>query len=111
MPDYWNRVVVLMGTAKRIAFGDEFYQGRIVINQTGPPSWTYFGDFSTNPLFQETNNAAIDICSTRVSGSSTRDSSLDGNYDMMNFIWFRGEVGNPWTGGSGKSIYFRIALF
>ena len=102
MQDYWNRVVVELGSVKPTGFSNGFYQGRIILNQTEPTDYTYFGDFSTNPLFQEMSNAAIDICSTRVSGSTTRDSSLDGNYDMMNFAWFRGEFGNPWTGGSGK---------
>lgn len=107
MLDYWNKVIVSMGITEPTALSNGFYQGRIIINATGP-NWTYFGDFPTKPLFQQMSNAAIDICSTRVSGSSTRDSSLDGNYDMMNFVWFRGEFGNPWSGGSGKYKYFQI---
>ena len=108
--DYWNRVVVALGNVKPTGFTNGFYAARIFINQTGPENWKFFGDFSTKPLFQEMSNAAIDICSTRVSGSTTRNSSLDGNYDMMNFEWFRGEFGNPWKDDSGKLKHFQIAL-
>ena len=79
---------------------DGFYEARVWIGRSSP-DWAYFGHFTARPLFQNKDNAAIDICSTQVSGSSTRDSSLDGNYDMM-IQWFRGEFGNPWTDSSGN---------
>lgn len=106
MLDHWNRVVVALGTAVPTSLGNPgFYEGRIFVGSNSEDH-IYFGDFSSKPLFQDTANATIDICSTRVSGSSMRNSSVDGNYDMMNFAWFRGEFGDPWIDVSGKFEFF-----
>ena len=87
------------------SFGFGFYQARIFVN-TSSPNYVYFGDLITSPLLQDISNAAVDICSTRVSGSSLRDSQMDGNYDMMNFAWFRGAFGNVWISTTGNNLNF-----
>ena len=63
-----------------------------------------FGDFSAgNNLFADINNAAVDICSTRENGLSTRNSAKDGNYDVLNFLWYKGaEI--LYVNSSGKKI-------
>ncbi len=72
------------------SFGSGFYSGRIFVSYS-IPNRTYFGDFSTAPLLEDPNELTIDICSTMISESSTRNSSIDGNYDMMNFMWYYGD--------------------
>lgn len=58
------------------------------------PTRSYFGDFATGKyLFSDPNNIALDLCSTKVSGTSTRDSAKDGYYDIMNVLWFKGSDG------------------
>jgi hypothetical protein len=89
--DQWNRVVVELQLSNPDSFGSAFYSGRIFVNRTSIPPRTYFGNFQTALLLQDTNELTVDICSTMVSGSSTRNSSIDGNYDMMNFMWYKGD--------------------
>ena len=74
--------------------------GRISVNQTIPPR-TYFGDSLSAPLSYKLFDQIIDLCSTKQSESSTRNSSIDGNYDMANFIWHEGDEG-PFQNTSGK---------
>ncbi len=102
--DQWNRVVVELQLSSPYSFGSAFYSGRIFVNDTSIPSRTYFGDYPTAPLLEDTNELTVDICSTMISGSSTRNSSIDGNYDMMNFMWYYGD-GSLYQNSSGD-IYF-----
>lgn len=90
--DQWNRVVVELQRAKSKSDEPEntFYFGRVFINQQ-IPTQIAFGDTTTSPLFQDKGSGTIDICSTKESGTSIRNSSVDGNYDMMNLLWFQGE--------------------
>ena len=72
------------------------------MNQT-IPSRTYFGDAATAIINDDSSNQAIDLCSTKQSGSSIRNSSIDGNYDMANFMWREGDEG-PFRNASGKIL-------
>ena len=76
-----------------------FYSGRIFVNQS-IPTRTYFGSNSA-PLNQDPEHHAIDLCSSRQTGSPARNSSIDGNYDMANFIWFEGD-GTLFQNSSGN---------
>ena len=88
--DAWNLVIFEIVQAQPASFGTGYCSVRIWIN--GVVSTTgYFGDFSSGiTLFADINNAAIDICSTRNSGLSTRNSAKDGYYDVLNFLWYKG---------------------
>ncbi len=87
------------------SFGDGFFSGRIFVNQA-IPSRTYFGEIGVNPLLEDTIDMTIDICTTMVSGSSNLNSSLDGNYDMMNFVWYDGDE-SLFQNSSGNDYLFR----
>lgn len=102
--DTWNRVVVDINRAILIPGQNGFYIGRIFINRSNPTR-TYFGDFLAAPLLLDTSNVAVDICSTRVSGSLTPNSTVDGNYNMMNFMWLPGIHGNLHLNGSGNRLF------
>ena len=55
-------------------------------------SRTYFADFGSGEyLFNDVGNVEIMFCSRRVEGTS--DLLFYGNYDLMNFIWFKGSEG------------------
>jgi hypothetical protein len=97
--DHWNRVVVELQLSNPNSFGGAFYSGRIFVNHTSIPSRTYFGS-SAAPLLDDHTELTVDICSTMISGSSTRNSSVDGNYDMMNFMWYKGD-GSLYQNSSG----------
>ncbi len=88
--DQRNRVVVELQVSNPGALSNGFYSGRIFVNQS-IPSRTYFGNYPEHVLFGDANNKTIDICSTMISGSSTLNSSIDGNYDMINFAWYDGD--------------------
>ncbi len=94
-----------MEVANPSNFGDGFFSGRIFINQT-IPSRSYFGEIGVAPLLEDTTDMTIDICTTMVSGSSTLNSSLDGNYDMMNFVWYDGDE-SLFQNFSGNDYLFR----
>ena len=51
----------------------------------------YFGDFTTGHLFSDMNTNQIQLCSTTSSGTDSIEN--EGNYDMLNFIWFKGSEG------------------
>ncbi len=102
--DQWNRVVVELQLSNPDSFGSAFYSGRIFVNRNSIPSRTYFGDYPTRLLIEYTNELTVDIWSTMISGSSTRNSSIDGNYDMMNFMWYKGDE-SLFQNSSGD-IYF-----
>ena len=71
------------------AFPVGYYSARIWVNEVGMDR-VYFGDFGTH-LFYDLNTDQIHLCSTTDSGA---DSIVDeGNYDMLNFIWFKGSEG------------------
>ncbi len=61
---------------------------------------------NTSPLLQDTTDMTIDICTTMVSGGSTLNSNLDGNYDMMNFVWYDGDE-SLFQNVSGNDYLFR----
>ena len=52
--------------------------------------------------FADMNNAVIELCSQKVSGSATvRDSTKDSYADVLNLMWFKGAEG-LYTNNSGK---------
>ena len=87
--DAWNRVIVEIIPAHPYAFVTGYYSGRIWINGVGMDR-VYFGDFS-NHLFYDINTDQIHLCSTTDPGA---DSIIqEANFDMLNFIWFKGSEG------------------
>ena len=87
--DAWNRVIVEIVPAQPYAFTSGYYSARIWINGA-VTNRVYFGNFGTH-LFYVPTTDQIHLCSTTVPGS---DSIMyEGNYDMMNFIWFKGSEG------------------
>ena len=88
--DTWNLVIFEIVQAQPASLGTGHCSVRIWINGAVSSTGT-FGDFSSGiTLFADINNAAIDICSTRNNGLSTRNSAKDGNYDVLNFLWYKG---------------------
>ena len=71
-----------------------FCSGRVWINGVSS-SRVFFCDTPSNYyLFADTSNAAIELCSRKVTGSpDTRDSTRDSNSDIVNFMWFKGFEG------------------
>ena len=113
--DTWNLVIFEIVQAQPASLGTGHCSVRIWIN--GAVSSTgNFGDFSAGiALFADINNAAIDICSTRNNGLSTRNSAKDGNYDVLNFLWYKGTetlfVNALGTKNSGLFLTYYIFLF
>ena len=60
---------------------------RIVLTDPGFPSNTV--------LFWGVSNMVLDLCSQMVSGTvpSVRQTTKDGNYDILNFLMFTGTIG------------------
>ena len=55
-------------------------------------SRTYFADFGSGKyLVSDMDNVEITLCSRRVEGTS--NIIFYGNYDVMNFMWFKGSEG------------------
>ena len=75
--------------AQPYAFMSGYYSARIWINGA-VTNREYFGDFGTH-LFYVPSTDQIHLCSTTASGSDTI--AIEGNYDMLNFIWFKGSEG------------------
>ena len=72
-------------------FGVGYCSGRIWINGVDM-SRAYFSDFSLGQsLFSDMDNVEIMLCSRRNELGS--DLVYSGNYDAMNFIWFKGSEG------------------
>ena len=82
-------MIVEIVQAQPFAFTTGYYSGRIWINGVSM-NRVYFGDFS-GPLFYVPNTDQLHLCSTTVSGTNLIDNA--GNYDMLNFIWFKGSEG------------------
>ena len=56
-------------------------------------SRTYFAAFSAGKyLFTDMDNVEIMLCSRRQEGDSS-NILYYGNYDLMNFMWFKGSEG------------------
>ena len=76
--------------AQPYAFATGYYSARIWVNGVGM-NRVYFGTFTAGNLFYDNNADQITLCSTTV--PSTNDIVDEGNYDMLNFIWFKGSEG------------------
>ena len=64
---------------------------RIWINGVPSPR-AYFADFATGLyLFHDRDNVEINLCARRRPGQT--NPVYTGNYDLMNFIWFKGSEG------------------
>ena len=83
-------MIVEIVQAHPYAFTTGYYSGRIWVNGTGM-NRAYFGDFTTGHLFYDMNTDQLQLCSQTLSG--TNNITAEGNYDMMNFIWFKGSEG------------------
>ena len=82
-----------------------YYSGRIWVNGVGM-SREYFGDFTTGHLFYEANTDQLHLCSTTY---PENDMWMPGNYDMLNFIWYKGSEG-LYVPTGGKFCLFYILL-
>ena len=82
-------MVVEIVQAHPYAFATGYYSARIWINGVGM-NRKYFGDFSRH-LFYVPTTDQITLCSKITPG--TNDIAAPGNYDMLNFIWFKGSEG------------------
>ena len=55
---------------------------------------TYFADFGSGEyLSNDMGNVEIMLCSRRVGGTSSIILAEEGNYDVLNFMWFKGSEG------------------
>ena len=107
--DAWNRVIMEIVQAHPYAFTTGYYSGRIWINGVDM-NRVYFGDFTTGHLFSDMNTGQITLCSTTSDG--TNSMGTGGNYDLLNFMWFKGSEGLyvP-TGGKLWLIWYLILNF
>ena len=70
-------------------FTPDYYSARAWVNGVGM-NRVYFGNFDRH-LFYYRNTDQIHLCSTTdASGSGI---VIEGKYDMLNFIWFKGSEG------------------
>ena len=83
-------MIVELVQAHPYAFPTGYYSGRIWVNGVGM-NRVYFGDFTTGHLFYEANTDQMLLCSMTVPGTNYIET--EGNYDMLNFIWFKGSEG------------------
>ena len=84
-------MIVEVVQAQPSEFAVGYCSGRIWINGVDM-SRTYFSDFSSGKyLFSDMNNVELMLCSRRVEWSNTLYGR--GNYDLMNFMWFKGSEG------------------
>ena len=88
-------------------FSPGYYSIRIWINGA-VTNRVYFGNFVTH-LFYVLTTDQIHLCSTTAAGASGMVN--DGNYDMLNFIWFKGSEGLyvP-TGGKFCLSYINVLI-
>ena len=102
--DAWNRVIVEIVQARPYAFATGYYSARIWVNGVGM-NRVYFGNFDTH-LFYDLDTDQIMLCSETATG--TPNIVNEGNYDMLNFIWFQGSEGlyEPTGGKFCKSCSF-----
>ena len=75
---------------------------------SGSPAREYFtdsaGTASPPVLFIGVNNMVLDFCS-QIKDSitpTTRETAKDGNFDILNFLWFAGP-GGVYDNSTGKS--------
>ena len=105
--DAWNRVIVEVVQAQPSEFEVGYCSGRIWINGVNS-SRIYFGNFTQGIyLFDDMNNVEITLCSRKLEGSDT-DLLNFGEYDLMNFVWFKGSEG-LYIPSNGK-FYFMYGL-
>ena len=66
------------------------YSGRVWVNGAGMVR-DYFGYFNDHlyHLFSDWNTDQITLCSTTDPGTDNMEAT-GSNYDMMNFVWFKG---------------------
>ena len=94
----WNRLIIEYTQAAPLSFAGSYYSLRIFIGSSYT-SRIYFTDSAgTNPspeLFFGVNNMVLDICSRVIDGTTptTRETTKDGNFDILNFLWFAGPNG------------------
>ena len=93
--DTWNRLIIECTQAQRTTLEGAYYSLRIFVG-TNEMTRTYFADPGTplnGVLFWGVSSMVIDLCSQMVSGTTTRETTKDGNYDILNFLVFSGAGG------------------
>ena len=84
-------MIVEVVQAQPSEFAVGYCSGRLWINGV-PSTRTYFADFDTGLyLFWDMNNVEVNLCARRDHGSTTP--VYTGNFDLKNFIWFKGSEG------------------
>ena len=84
-------MIVEVVQAQPSEFGVGYCSGRIWINGV-LSTHTYLTDFSGGfYLFHDRNNVEVNFCARRDQGGN--NPVYTGNFDLMNFIWFKGSEG------------------
>ena len=79
-----------MVQAQPSEFGVGYCSSRIWLNGV-PSDRNYFANFGLGRyLFWDMNNVEINLCAKR---NNVGEPVYPGNYDLMNFIWFKGSEG------------------
>ena len=66
---------------------------RIFVGTSASSRYYFIEPSSTTVLFPGVNNMILDLCSQMVDGTTTRETTKDGNYDILNFLMFTGGGG------------------
>jgi len=95
--DAWNRLIIECTQAQPTDLAGAYYSLRIFVG-TSNTSRIYFEDPglpSNTVLFWGVNDMILDLCSQVVNATvpSVRQTTKDGNYDILNFLMFSGPNG------------------
>ena len=94
----WNRLIIEYTQAQPLNSAGAYYSLRIFIGSSST-SRIYFADSagtaSPPALFFGVTNMVLDFCSKVMDGTTptTRETNKDGNFDVLNFLWFAGPGG------------------
>ena len=94
----WNRLIIEYTQAQPLNSAGAYYSLRIFVGSSST-SRIYFADSagtaSPPALFFGVTNMVLDFCSKVIDGTTptTREINKDGNFDILNFLWFSGPSG------------------
>ena len=94
----WNRLIIEYTQAQPLNSAGAYYSLRIFVGSSST-SRVYFADLagtaSPPPLFFGVTNMVLDFCSKFMDSITpkTRETNKDGNFDIVNFLWFAGPSG------------------
>lgn len=91
----WNLLIFEIVQGMPTSFDDGYHSLRVVVNGIAEPR-IYFGYIKEGEVLYPNNNGnqlAIDLCSSRLPHSPDRNFALDGDYDVLNFLWLHGAAG------------------